>query len=172
MSQSFVRDGHLDLASLTAELRRFLDLFLKQTRLELQYEIVQAKTGQGEVESPQTLVAFHGPDQEILLQRNAELLMALEYLALRWLRLEPGFHDHIRFDSGDYRALRLEELKLSARVAAQRARETRQPFRFNPMPARERRIIHLELSGASGVRTESEGTGEKRYLVIYPTDKR
>jgi predicted RNA-binding protein Jag len=104
MSQGFVRDGQLDLASLTTELRRFLDLLLKRTRLELQYEIVQAKTGQGEVESPQILVAFHGPDQEILLQRNAELLLALEYLALRWLRLELEFHDHIRFDSGDYRA--------------------------------------------------------------------
>jgi spoIIIJ-associated protein len=172
MSQRFVRDGQLDLATLTAELRRFLDLLLKQTRLELQYDIVQAMAGQAEAESPQILVAFHGPDQDILLQHNAELLLALEYLALRWLRLEPGFHDHIRFDSGDYRALRLEELKLSARVAAQRVRETRQPFRFNPMPARERRIIHLELSGAVGVRTESEGAGEKRYLVIYPTENR
>lgn len=172
MSQRFVREGQLDLVSLTAELQRFLDLLLKQTRLELQYEIVQAKTGQGEAEAPQILVSFHGPDQDVLLQRNAELLLALEYLALRWLRLEPGFHDCIRFDSGDYRALRLEELKLSARVAAQRVRETRQPFRFNPMSARERRIIHLELSGAPGVRTESEGVGEQRHLVIYPTDKR
>jgi spoIIIJ-associated protein len=172
MSQRFVREGQLDLASLTAELRRFLDLLLKQTGLELQYEVVQAKTSQAEAESPQISVTFHGPDQDILLQRNAELLLALEYLALRWLRIEPGFHDQIRFDSGDYRALRLEELKLSARVAAQRVRETHQPFRFNPMPARERRIIHLELSGAPGVRTESEGAGEHRHLVIYPTDKR
>lgn len=170
MNQRFVRDSQLDLVPLTAELRRFLDLFLAQTGLELRYEIVQAKPGRGEAESPQISVTFHGPDQDVLLQRNAELLLALEYLALRWLRLEPGFHDQIRFDSADYRALRLEELKLSARVAAQRVRETRQPFRFNPMPARERRIIHLELSGASGVRTESEGAGERRHLVIYPTE--
>jgi spoIIIJ-associated protein len=172
MSRSFVRDGQLDLAPLTAELRRFLDLILQQTRFELQYEIVQGKASQGELKSPEILVAFRGPDQDILLQHNAELLLALEYLAFRWLGLEPSFHDHVRFDSADYRSLRLEELKLSARVAAQRVRETRQPFRFNPMSARERRIIHLELSGAPGVRTESEGTGEKRYLVIYPTENR
>ena len=172
MSQRFLREGRLDLAPLTAELRRFLDLLLKQTGLELHYEIVQANTSQGETESPLILVVFQGPDQDILLQRNAELLLALEYLALRWLRLEPGFHDCIRFDSGDYRALRLEELKLSARVAAQRVRETRQPFRFNPMSPRERRIIHLELSGAPGVRTESEGAGDQRHLVIHPADKR
>ena len=72
------------------------------------------------------------------------------------------------FDCGEYRATRLAELKLSARVAAQRVRETGQPFQFNPMSSRERRIVHLELSGAAGVRTESEGSGDRRQLVIYP----
>jgi len=64
--------------------------------------------------------------------------------------------------------VRLEELKLSARVAAQRVREKGQAFRFNPMSSRERRIIHLELNGAAGVRTVSEGVGDHRQLVIYP----
>jgi spoIIIJ-associated protein len=53
-------------------------------------------------------------------------------------------------------------------VAAQRVRETNQPFRFNPMSSRERRIVHLELNGAPGVRTVSEGAGDRRQLVIYP----
>ena len=77
----------------------------------------------------------------------------------------------MRFDCADYRATHLEELKLSARVAAQRVRETGQEFQFNPMSSRERRIIHMELSGAAGVRTMSEGVGERRYLVIYPAKK-
>src|SRR5580704_11054563 len=64
------------------------------------------------------------------------------------------------------------ELLLSARVAAQRVRETGQPFRFNPMSPRERRLIHLELSGAQGVRTMSEGVGDRRQLVIYPINKK
>ena len=117
------------------------------------------------------IVAFRGADQDLLLERNAELLLALEYLAHRWLRLDPRLHDRVRFDCGDYRATHLEELKLSARVAAQRVRETGQPFRFNPMSPRERRIVHLELSGAAGVRTASEGSGDRRQLVIYPANK-
>lgn len=84
------------------------------------------------------------------------------------MRLDPRLHDRVRFDCGDYRAVRLEELKLSARVAAQRVRETGQPFQFNPMSPRDRRIIHLELNGAAGVRTVSEGIGDRRQLVIYP----
>jgi len=100
------------------------------------------------------------------------LLLALEYLAHRSLRLDPRLHDRVRFDCGDYRATHLDELKLSARVAAQRVRETGQPFRFNPMSPRERRIVHLELSGAAGVRTASEGSGDRRQLVIYPATKK
>jgi spoIIIJ-associated protein len=89
---------------------------------------------------------------------------------LRWLHLQPEHYDLIRFDCGGFRALRVEELKLSARVAAQRVRETHEAFHFNPMPARDRRLIHLELTNASGVRTNSEGVGERRHLVIYPTE--
>ena len=74
--------------------------------------------------------------------------------------------------TGEYRSTRIEELKLSARVAAQRVRETGQPFRFQPMPSRDRRLIHLELTGAAGVRTESEGWGDRRHLVIYPANKK
>jgi spoIIIJ-associated protein len=116
------------------------------------------------------VVAFRGADEALLLQHNAELLLALEHVGHRWLRLDPRLHDHVRFDCGDYRTTRLEELKLSARVAAQRVRETGQPFRFNPMSSRDRRLIHLELNGAAGVRTMSEGSGDHRQLVIYPAN--
>ncbi len=169
MPQTFVHDGKVDREALAAELRRFLDLILAHTRLELAYEMRLCEpTAGAEVEDPEVLVVFRGRDQELLLERNAELLQALEYIALRWLRLDPHFYDHVRFDSGNYRTLRIEELKLSAQVAAQRVRETRQPFRFNPMPPRERRIIHLMLKDQPGVRTTSEGVGEQRQVVVYP----
>lgn len=166
-------DGKIDRAALTGELRRFLDLVLARTRLELAYEIRLRDSAAAEdaVESPEVEVVFRGRDQDLLLEHNAELLQALEYIALRWLRLDPHFYDHVRFDSGDYRALRIEELKLSARVAAERVRETRQPFRFNPMSSRERRIIHLVLKDQPGVRTASEGVGEHRQVIVYPAEK-
>lgn len=171
MSQPFVQDGKVDREALSAELRRFLDLVLTRTRLELAYEVrLQDPAVNADVEKPEVLVVFRGRDQDLLLERSAELLQALEYIALRWLRLDPHYYDHVRFDSADYRALRVEELKLSARVAADRVRETRQPFRFNPMPARERRVIHLMLKGQPGVRTASEGVGEQRQVVVYPAE--
>jgi len=173
MAPSFVQDGKIDREALATELRRFLDLVLARTRLELAYEVrSQDAAAEAEIENPEVLVLFRGRDQELLLERNAELLKALEYIALRWLRLDPHYYDRVRFDSGDYRALRLEELKLSARVAAERVRETHQPFRFNPLSARERRIIHLVLKDEPGVRTASEGAGEERQVVVHPAESK
>ncbi|MGA9885522.1 MAG: R3H domain-containing nucleic acid-binding protein [Candidatus Acidiferrales bacterium] len=168
----FNRQAPADLPRLDSErageeVRRFVDLAIREMALELQYDI-STPAESAAVELPAIIVAFRGSDEELLLAQQAELLLALEHIAHRWLRLDPRLHDQIRFDCGDYRATHLDELKLSARVAAQRVRETGQAFRFNPMSARERRIIHLELTGAQGVRTLSEGTGDRRQLVIYP----
>jgi spoIIIJ-associated protein len=158
-------DLHLDRERAAQELKRFVDLVVREMGLAVEYEIVSTDAGP---ESEALVIAFRGADEELLLASNAELLLALEHLAHRWLRLDPRLHDRVRFDCSDYRATRLEELKLSARVAAQRVRETGQEFRFNPMSSRDRRIVHLELNGAPGVRTASEGSGDRRQLVIYP----
>ena len=136
----------LDAKHAKEELRRFLDLAVRETGLALEYEISSAARDISGSLEPQgnddgeIVVAFRGADQELLLARNAELLLALEHVAHRWLRLDPRLHDRVRFDCGDYRAAHLEELKLSARVAAQRVRETGQPFRLNPRASpRERK---------------------------------
>jgi len=161
-----------DRDAVIAGLHDFLKLVLAQARLDLRYDVRALDTGRDDVEHPEVLVVFSGRDQELLLERNAELLQALEYLAMRWLRLDPKVYDHVRFDSGDYRALRLEELKLSARVAAERVVASRQPFRFNPMSSRERRVIHLALKDTPGVRTTSEGIGSRRQVVVYPAEQK
>ncbi|MGD0964473.1 MAG: R3H domain-containing nucleic acid-binding protein [Candidatus Acidiferrales bacterium] len=167
-AREFSQDApKLDTARATEEMKRFLDLAIREMGLVLEYDI-SSPTGAG---GPEVVFAFHGVDEALLLEHNAELLLALEHIAHRWLRLDPRMHDRVRFDCGDYRATRLEELKLSARVAAQRVRETGEPFHFNPMSSRERRIVHLELHGAQGVRTVSEGAGDRRQLVVYPAQK-
>jgi spoIIIJ-associated protein len=96
------------------------------------------------------------------------LLRAIEHVALRWLRLDPHYFDHIRFDCEGYRAARIAELKLAAEAAAARVKQSRAPYRFNPMESRERRILHLALKDDPAVRTISEGEGDLRAVVIYP----
>lgn len=160
----------LDAGRVVEEARRFVDLAIREMGLSLEYETTQPAS-EGAAAQTDVVIKFRGEDEPLLLEKNGELLLALEHVAHRWLKLDPRLHDRVRFDCGEYRADRLAELKLSARVAAQRVRETGQVFRFNPMSSRERRVIHLELTGAPGVRTISEGSGDRRQLVIYPAGK-
>jgi len=173
-ASSPIREAHIDREQVSAALARCLDELLPKARLEVSYTIrrePEAPSGAG-YEHPEVSVDFSGADQELLLQHNAELLQALEYIALRWIRLDPQLFDRVRFDAGGYRGMRIEELRLSAHVAAERVRETKAPFRFNPMSARERRIVHLALQEEAGVRTASEGDGEERQVVVYPAAAR
>ena len=61
------------------------------------------------------------------------------------MTMPSGDHDKVAFDCRNYRAMRLEELKMAANVAAERVRKTGMPYTFSPMSSRERRILHLAL---------------------------
>lgn len=119
-------------------------------------------------ERPEILVELSGPDSSLLLERGGELLRALELLALEMLRLPGNEHEKICFDCMNQRAMRLEELRLAAGVAAERVRKTGTPYEFAPMSSRERRIVHLALREQADLHTESQGEGGRRCLVVYP----
>jgi spoIIIJ-associated protein len=121
-------------------------------------------------ESPELTVDFSGPDSPLLLERNGELLRALEHVALKVLRLESEEHDKLSFDCMNFKAMRAQELKLAAEVAAEKVRKTGQPYQFAPMSARERRMLHLAMRDHADLRTESSGEAERRFVVVYPRD--
>ena len=121
-------------------------------------------------ERPEILVDLAGPDSALLLDRGGELLRALELLALEILRLPSGEHEKISFDCQNQRSLRLEELRMLATVAAEKVRQTGAPYQFAPMSSRERRIVHLALRDHTDLRTESDGEGPRRSVVVYPAD--
>ncbi|MBI3645858.1 MAG: single-stranded DNA-binding protein, partial [Acidobacteriales bacterium] len=68
----------------------------------------------------------------------------------------------------NFRSLRIEELQMAARAAAEKVRTTGAPYRFAPMSSRERRIVHLALREEKDLRTESDGEGGRRSVVVYP----
>jgi spoIIIJ-associated protein len=117
--------------------------------------------------APQITVELTGPDTPLLLARNGELLLAIEHIAAKILRLEPEDHDRISFDADGFKATRNRELDLMAEMAIQKVRATGEPFSFSPMSSRERRILHLALA-KSGLPTASSGTGPGRFVVLYP----
>ncbi len=134
------------------------------------FRVEPGENAHPDFENPDVVVKFSGEDVDLLLANKAELLLALEHLTMEALGIPPEDHSRLCFDANDYRALRIEELRLSAMTAAEKVRKTRVPFHFNPMTSRERRIIHLALRNESGVRSESTGVGPVRQVVIVPAD--
>lgn len=150
------------------KLEPLLKRVLANANLRLEFDIVPGEAPHPEIENPEVVVRFRGPDVELLLENRAELLLALEQLSMEMLRMPSEDHSLLCFDADDYRMLRIEELRMSAITAAEKVRRTRVPFRFNPMTSRERRIIHLALRNEPGIRSESSGAGPHRQVVILP----
>jgi spoIIIJ-associated protein len=126
-----------------------------------------AQTPSSSDTDPQITVELSGPDTSLLLARNGELLLAIEHIAAKILRLEPEDHDRISFDAEGFKATRNRELDLMAEMAIQKVRATGEPHSFSPMTSRERRILHLALA-KSGLPTASSGIGPGRFVVLYP----
>jgi spoIIIJ-associated protein len=116
---------------------------------------------------PEISVEFTGPDTSLLLARNGELLLAVEHVAAKILRLEPDQHDRIFFDAEGFKATRNRELALMAEMAIKKVRASGLPHSFSPMTSRERRILHMSLA-KSGLPTASSGEGPGRFVVLYP----
>lgn len=138
-------------------LQEFLNLFIRSASLKLSFEVVEGDT--------QVEVNLTGEDRGILLARSATVLQALESLCNRMFE-QSGWR--IVLDSDGYRSVRTEELQLMAVTAADEVKRLGTPFPLNPMSPEERRIVHLAVAGEAAIRTESEGYGENRKVVIHP----
>jgi spoIIIJ-associated protein len=163
-----VTDRKYSAASTGPRIDGFLKPTLEAAGFHLNYDITEAEIAEGDVETPDLVVKFTGPDVDLLLSNKAELLLALEHVTMEMLQMPSEDHSRISFDANDYRLLRIEELRLSAMTAAEKVKRTGQPFRFNPMNSRERRIIHMALRSETEIRSESLGSGPSRQVVVYP----
>jgi spoIIIJ-associated protein len=135
---------------------------------DLKLTVRKSEPSEHDPNPPGVVVSFEGPDADLLLEKNAALLDALEYVVLKAVHVDDELYGRISFDCNDWRQVRAEELKLTAQMAARQAIETSSPFHLSPMSSRERRIVHLALKDEGTVRTMSEGAGPSRKVVIYP----
>lgn len=111
---------------------------------------------------------LNGADRPALLSNAASLLNNIEYLLNKVFHSGKDDAHGIVLDSDQYRQHREAELVLLAQMASQKVISLRKPLNLQPMIPRERRIVHLALSGIAGVRSESNGEGENRSITIYP----
>ena len=141
-----------DKVAAARKIEQLLKTLVTEGGFRLRYRIVvdPPVPADRDWETPEILVELSGPDSPLVLERGADLLRAMEHIALK--------------------ALRLEELRMTASVAAEKVRKTGMPYEFSPMTARERRVLHLAVRDYPDLRSESQGEGGRRYVVILPKD--
>ena len=127
-------------------------------------------TRYGEVENSNDekpiLVEIHGNDLSILIGRKSETLNALQYISSLIVGKELERWVPLQVDVEGYRARRERILKQLARRMAEQAVSTGRRQVLEPMPANERRVIHLELHNHPDVTTESIGEEPNRKVTI------
>ena len=162
-----------DLQQAAQKIAGFLATLNKLGGMRLKYRITAgdgARDPEG-LEGRQIYVELAGPDVPLVTQHNGELLRALETIAAQMLRLDQREGDLVSFDADNFKALRAEELRLTAETAAEKVIRTGVPYAFPPMNSRERRLLHMAFRDIEGVETASTGEGQDRFLAVYPEGK-
>lgn len=118
-------------------------------------------------------VAFDikGADLGILIGRRGQTLACLQYIVRLIVSHQTKAVAPITIDVEGYKQRRYESLQALAQRLAEQVKVSKVPFTLEPMPAYERRIIHLTLADHPDVTTQSIGVGEARKVVITPKER-
>ena len=122
----------------------------------------------GEGTPEEIRIEIEGPDAGRIIGKQGHVLDAVQYLTARAV-VRPGDpRRHVIVDAEGYRARHEDQLSQMARRLAQKVAAEGKVITFDPMSARERRIVHMALRDVKGVRTESTGVEPQRRIQIIP----
>ncbi len=117
-------------------------------------------------------IEVKGDGSGLLIGRHGQTLDALEYLINRLLARRYKDSAPIMIDTESYRARRRQQLERMALSMGEQAKRENKRVTLEPMPPRDRRIIHLALKDDPLVTTRSAGSGFMRALEIVPAETR
>ena len=157
-----------DLAGMAASV---LETLL--TQLELKAQVAaEMKPPLGGEGAQVIALNVKGDDLGILIGRRGQTLAALQHIVRLIVAHQAKARVPIMIDVEGYKQRRYDALQALARRVADEVKSRGRPFALEPMPAYERRIIHLTLADSPDVTTESTGEGEVRKVVIVPRKQR
>ncbi len=131
--------------------------------LGLSLEDVQVSEAAG-----QTIFAVTSKDSALLIGTRGETLQALNHLVKKFIESSVSSDEPLRFlvDVNGYHLKHIKTLETEARVLAERARTFKYDVEMSPMSPYDRLIVHASLAGLPGIKTESQGEGPTRHLII------
>jgi spoIIIJ-associated protein len=111
---------------------------------------------------------IQGEDLGILIGRRGQTMVSLQHVVRLIMSHKSQTKLPIVLDVENYKQRRCEGLRALAKRLAEQVKTRNVPFTMEPMPAFERRVIHVALADHPDVVTESTGVGEGRKVVITP----
>lgn len=149
---------------------------IEKTTLEVAQHFFEALELQVTVEwreeDRQTLwVSVRGKDADVLVGPQAQTLDSIQYLLRTVVRHRVQGNYDLVLDADGYRDRRLRSLATLARNTADKAVKQGKAVQLRPMPAGDRRVIHMTLRSDARVRTQSTGSGRSRAVTVIPVDR-
>jgi len=141
--------------------REVSETLIESMGLAAEVTVTQASEGN----LPVTL-DIEGDDLGILIGRRGQTLASLQYIIRLIVAEKLKMWVPISVDIAGYKKRRYESLRSLALRLAEQVKTSRRLITLEPMPADERRIIHLTLADNLDVVTESMGEGEARKVAI------
>jgi spoIIIJ-associated protein len=159
------QEGHDSLLEATeATISKLLHLMKMQAQVSAHYSDDSTN------ERRTLYVDIRGDDLGGLIGRRAETLNAFQYVSSLLAGKQAGQWVQLIVDVEGYRSRREKQLQQLARRMAEQVVKTGRSASLEPMPASERRVVHIELRGHPAVSTESTGEEPHRKVVIIPKD--
>ncbi len=108
------------------------------------------------------------PDSRFLIGRDGDALRSLNHLVKKMAEKKIGEEAlmNLQIDVNGYQKQHMDTIRATAHMLAERARYFKSSIEAEPMPAFERRIMHMFLEDAKDIKTESKGEGKDRKVVI------
>jgi spoIIIJ-associated protein len=131
---------------------------------------VSAHYGEARDDRRPIMVDVRGSDLGILIGRHGETLDSFQYISALMVGKETGQFVHLVVDIEGHRDRRERQLRQLARRMAEQVIKSGRKLTLEPMPASERRIIHMELREHPAVTTQSAGDEPHRKVTILPKD--
>ena len=125
-----------------------------------------------EIEQKDERIELHvlGDNLAPIIGRRGELLDNIQYLAGLVANSGESEYFRITINAGDYRERREKALSILASKVAYKSLRMNKRLSLEPMTPYERRVLHKAIEQIPGVTSFSEGEGERRHLVVEPTD--
>ncbi|KPJ57560.1 hypothetical protein AMJ49_00345 [Parcubacteria bacterium DG_74_2] len=143
------------------EIKKIIEEFFEKAGFEILLEFPPPKEN--------TLpINLKAKEPKILIGERGEILNDIQHLLKAILKKKIQKEFYVDLDINDYKKRKIEYLKELAKSLADEVALTRKEKILPPMPAYERRIIHLELAERKNITTESIGKEPERKVVIKP----